>query len=398
MRDNLRQNRDLGLCAAVSDRRPSFWTNKRVLITGQTGFKGSWLSLWLEMLDASVIGYGLEPPTQPNLFEDARVGDGTTSTLAEICDLDQLCRAFHTFQPEIVFHLAAQALVRQSYLEPVETFATNVMGTVNVLEAARRSPSVRVVLVVTSDKCYENKEWLYGYRENEPLGGRDVYSSSKACSELVTAAYRASFFSTDGSPVVATARAGNVIGGGDWAKDRLIPDIMKSIRDGRYVQIRSPNAVRPWQHVLEPLHGYLLLAQALWDDKQRFAGPWNFGPDEDSTRSVSWILDAIAGVCGQMPRVRVDQSEQSLEAIHLKLDSTKARTQLGWTPRLDLPTALRWTTEWYLQYNDNEDPRTLTLDNIKGYQKMLEHGVKKDSLVGATVGPKTQRNSGGIIL
>jgi len=391
MRDEIHQNGDLGQRAVIPDRRSSFWANKKVLVTGHTGFKGSWLSLWLQRLKASVIGYGLEPPTQPNLFEAARIGLGMNATLGDVRNLARLSSVFDVHQPEIVFHLAAQALVRQSYLEPVETFSSNVMGTVNVLEAVRRNPCVRVVVIVTSDKCYENKEWLYGYRENEPLGGKDPYSSSKACSELVTAAYRASFFSNNDSASIATARAGNVIGGGDWAKDRLIPDIVKSIIGGRCIKIRNPNAVRPWQHVLEPLYGYLLLAEALWHGKQKFSGAWNFGPSDDSNRSVSWILDRVTKLSGHTPSVRTDRSEQSHEATHLKLDSSKALTCLGWTPKLDLPTALKRTIEWYFRHNEQEDPRELTLHNIQSYQKILEQQAKTGLVLGATENSETGR-------
>lgn len=280
----------------------NFWEGKRVLLTGHTGFKGGWLSLWLQSLGANVTGYALLPPTQPSLYEVARVGDGMYSHIADIRDLDRLVAVMRETRPEIVIHMAAQPLVRYSYVNPVETYATNVMGTVNLLEAVRQVGGVRVVVNVTSDKCYENREWIWGYREHDPMGGYDPYSSSKGCAELVAAAYRNSFFNPEAfgthGVALASVRAGNVIGGGDWAEDRLIPDFMRAIMAGRAVVIRSPHAIRPWQHVLEPLSGYLLLAQHLWTDGPAFAEGWNFGPVDEDAKPVEWIVEQLTGLWG----------------------------------------------------------------------------------------------------
>ena len=355
--------------------QPAFWCGKRVLITGHTGFKGSWLSLWLQQSGADVSGFALEPPTHPNLYELASVESGMHSTHGDVRDLDALCRAIESNGPEIVFHLAAQSLVRESYAEPVATFATNVMGTVNVLEAVRRNACVRVVVLVTSDKCYENREWLWGYRENEPMGGHDPYSASKGCAELAAAAYRASFFiSSSGGPhgpAVATARAGNVIGGGDWARDRLIPDIVRAFAASQPVRIRNPDAVRPWQHVLESLSGYLLLAELMWSRGHTFAGAWNFGPQAGDTRPVRWIVEVIAREWGADARWEIDRGMQPAEAITLRLDSSKATAELGWMPRWSLPTALRSIVEWHKAHLCGADLRAMTLRQIDAYTAAL---------------------------
>ena len=311
----------------------AFWAGKRVFITGHTGFKGGWLTLWLHGLGARISGYALAPPARPNLFELARVNETARSIEADVRDLDSLRLALAGAEPEIVFHLAAQSLVRQSYEEPVATYSTNVMGTVNLLEAVRRAPSVRALVVVTSDKCYENREREQGYREEEPLGGYDPYSSSKGCAELVTAAYRRSFLSRPEpgcQPVaVASARAGNVIGGGDWAKDRLIPDILGAFASGRPAQIRNPNAVRPWQHVVEPVAGYLALAEALWREHDA-AGAWNFGPRDEDTKPVAWIAEQLRQRWGGSVVWQVDGAPHPHEAGYLRLDCAKARDRLGW--------------------------------------------------------------------
>jgi CDP-glucose 4,6-dehydratase len=343
--------------------RPEFWRGKRVFVTGHTGFKGSWLCLWLQQAGASLAGYALAPDTEPNLFTLANVGGGMESTIADVRDPAAVRAAMERFKPEIVLHLAAQAVVRLSYDEPVETYATNVMGTVHVLEAVRHCPSVRAVVVITSDKCYDNREWEWGYRENEPMGGHDPYSSSKGCAELVTAAYRSSFFTRDGSAAVASARAGNVIGGGDWTRDRLIPDIMRAISEKRPVAIRNPGSVRPWQHVLEPLGGYLLLAEHLFEKGRDYAQGWNFGPRDHDCRPVSWIVDQLAS---QWPEVRwqVDNRDQPHEANFLKLDSSRAIARLGWQPRWDLATTLSSIVRWHKAHLAGRDVRATVLEQI----------------------------------
>lgn len=348
---------------------PEFWKNKNILVTGHTGFKGSWLSLWLQSMGARVTGYALPPPTQPSLFESANVAQGMRSIEGDICDLAGLKQQVETCKPEIIIHMAAQALVRYSYDSPVETYETNVMGTVNVLEAARHSDNVRVVLNITSDKCYENKEWIWPYRENEPMGGHDPYSSSKGCAELVAEAYRKSYFSEGPNAcVLASARAGNVIGGGDWATDRLIPDIIRAFTQSSTVVIRSPDAIRPWQHVLEPLSGYLTLVEKLWEHGQEFTGGWNFGPAEQGAKPVQWIVSRMIEAWGEGASYELDAQPQVHEANYLKLDSSKARSLLGWSPRLELSQALQWLTEWYKVCEQGENMREFTLSQIRAYQ------------------------------
>ncbi|MHC2823145.1 CDP-glucose 4,6-dehydratase [Bradyrhizobium huanghuaihaiense] len=317
---------------------PGFWNGKRVLVTGHTGFKGGWMVAWLRHLGAEVAGLALPPSTTPNLFDLAQTAQDIASVFADIRDPAAVKAVFDRFQPEIVFHMAAQAIVRASYDDPVGTYATNVMGTVHVFEAVRTS-GVRVVVNVTSDKCYDNKEWVWGYRETDPLGGKDPYSSSKACAELVTAAYRSSFFSGSRRIGFASARAGNVIGGGDWAQDRLIPDVIAAIRNGQPVPVRNPDAVRPWQHVLEPLSGYILLAEHLWRDPAAFSSEWNFGPDADSVRTVRWLVDRLALLWSVPPQQMPQPGEHPHEARLLSLDSSKARAHLGWAPRWGLDRA-----------------------------------------------------------
>ncbi len=353
-----------------------FYRNKVVLITGHTGFKGSWLSLWLQSCGAKVIGYALSPPTVPSLFVTASVADGMTSITGDVRDFSALLLTFQKYQPEIVIHMAAQALVRYSYDNPIETYGTNVMGTVNMLEAARLTSSVRAIVNVTSDKCYENREWVWGYRENEPMGGYDPYSSSKGCAELVTAGYRNSYFSQDTSAkhrvLLASARAGNVVGGGDWAEDRLIPDIMRAMLAGKSVSIRNPNTTRPWQHVLEPLSGYLMLAQKLCEeDGAAYSEPWNFGPNDEEAKPVSWIVDRLTQMWGEGASWTLDTNvDHPHEAHHLKLDCSKARAKLGFTPRTDLKTALNWTVEWYKQYNQKSDMRKVTEAQIMKFESV----------------------------
>lgn len=331
-----------------------FWKNKKVFITGHTGFKGGWLSLWLQRMGATVTGYALPPHDGACFFRDVQVGTGMTSLTADIRDADQLITAMGAAQPDIAFHLAAQPLVRTSYAEPAETYAINVMGTVNFLEAVRNIPSVRAAVVVTSDKCYENHERKRGYREDEAMGGADPYSSSKGCAELVTAAYRRSFFANDG-PAVATARAGNVIGGGDWAHDRLIPDMVRAFAADEPIKLRFPNAVRPWQHVLEPLKGYLILAERLYENGPEFARGWNFGPREEDAWRVLDVVKTGARIWGNGARWSVDGAFSPHEAKLLRLDCSQARTRLGWMPVLDLEKALNWTMSWYRAYLEGEN-------------------------------------------
>lgn len=352
-----------------------FWADKRVLITGHTGFKGSWLSLWLQKNGARVIGYALQPPTEPNLFEAAGVAEGMTSLTGDVRDLESLRQSMTDYAPEIVFHMAAQALVRSSYDDPVETFSTNVMGTVNVLESIRQSDTVKSAVMITSDKCYENREWIWGYRENDPMGGHDPYSCSKGCAELVSSAYVRSYFSSNdpgrSRASVATARAGNVIGGGDWSKDRLVPDIMAAVYGGRPVIIRSPSAIRPWQHVLEPLRGYLMLAEKLHLHGNEYTESWNFGPDDQDARPVSWIVEALTRNWGEGANWVVDQNEHPHEARYLKLDCSKARQLLGWRPVVNLSTALNWIVQWYQCLKNGDDMRQQTLDQIDRYEKLV---------------------------
>lgn len=348
-----------------------FWTDKRVFLTGHTGFKGGWLSLWLQNLGAEVTGYALVPGTDPNLFELARVGEGMTSHIADIRDLPTLTTVVRAAKPEIVFHLAAQPLVRESYRNPVETYTTNVLGTIHLLEAVRQTPSVRAVVNVTSDKCYENREWHWGYREDEAMGGYDPYSSSKGCAELVTAAWRRSYFSpaqpAGHSVALASARAGNVIGGGDWAEDRLIPDLLRAFQMGQPAFIRNPNAIRPWQHVLEPLSGYLLLAEKLYEEGSVYAEAWNFGPSEGDVRPVRWIAERLAQHWGGNAHWSHETGNHPHEAHWLKLDCAKARARLHWKPRWSLAQTLERIVQWHRQHQAGADLRALTLQQIQDY-------------------------------
>lgn len=353
---------------------PGFWADKVVLLTGHTGFKGAWLSIWLKKLGAKVVGYSLQPQTTPSLFMLAQVADGIESIEGDVRNLDNLRAVVSRHRPDIVIHMAAQALVRYSYHHPVETYATNVMGSVHVMEVARESDSIRAVLNVTSDKCYENREWVWGYREGEPLGGHDPYSSSKACAELITAAYRKSYFAAPDASVgavVASARAGNVIGGGDWAEDRLIPDVVRSFLNEQPVLIRYPKAVRPWQHVLEPLSGYLLLIERMWDRKDGFDQAWNFGSSANDARPVQSIVERMIDLWGGKASMKLDASAQLHEAGMLSLDCSKARTLLCWKPRLSLDNALEWTIEWYKAHQRGSDVRRLTEDQIDRYQRLV---------------------------
>ena len=351
----------------------SFWKSRRVFVTGHTGFKGSWLSLWLVSLGAEVYGYALKPATHPSMFHAVGLQGQMESFLGDVRDLAALEAAMRRFQPEVVIHMAAQPLVRLSYEQPLETYAVNVMGTAHVLDAVRRTPSVRAVVSVTSDKCYENRERPEPYREDESMGGHDPYSSSKGCAELVTAAYRRSFFHGPAPRTnVASARAGNVIGGGDWAPDRIVPDIIRAFSRHAAVGVRNPHAVRPWQHVLEPLSGYLLLAERLYREDAKYEGGWNFGPSEADAQPVRHLVDEMARLWGDGARWQ-DQSEANAphEAHLLRLDSSKARAQLGWCPRWRLDDALARTTEWYRHYDQVHSAdamREFTLGQIAAYQ------------------------------
>jgi CDP-glucose 4,6-dehydratase len=344
-----------------------FWNGKQILITGHTGFKGSWLAFWLKMLGAEVCGYALAPETQPNLFENLQLESEIESVIGDVRDLENFEKTLKNFQPEIIFHLAAQSLVRKSYRAPVETYATNVIGTINVLEAVRRVDSVKAVVVVTTDKVYENKEWHWAYRETERLGGFDPYSNSKACAELAVSAYRNSFFA-ESDCLIATARAGNVIGGGDWSEDRLLPDVFRSLVFGEKLEIRNPHSIRPWQQVLEPLSGYMKLAEKLYTGEENFAEAWNFGPVEEDSKSVGWILEEIRKIWNEPVNWKIAEGIQPHEACLLKLDSAKAKSELNWLPKLSLAEALNLTTEWYRGFKDKKDLTELTKDQISFYQ------------------------------
>jgi CDP-glucose 4,6-dehydratase len=347
----------------------SFWKGKKVYLTGHTGFKGSWLSLWLQNMGALVKGYSLKENTKPALFTKANVAAEMESEIGDIRNLEKLTKSMVSFSPDILIHMAAQPLVRLSYQEPVDTYTTNVIGTVNVLEAARKCPNLKAIVSVTTDKCYENKEWEWGYRENESMGGHDPYSSSKGCAELVTSAYRKSFFNSENTASLASARAGNVIGGGDWAEDRLIPDILKAFEKSKPVVIRNPLSTRPWQHVLEPLSGYLVLAQELFLNGDEFAEGWNFGPKDEDCKPVSWILDEMVTFWGNNASWCLDTNNNPHEAGFLKLDCSKASNRLKWNPKWSLQQTLNSIVDWHQIYIDGGDLKIKCLMEINKYNR-----------------------------
>lgn len=346
----------------------NFWKGRKVLVTGHTGFKGCWMALWLQSMQAEVIGVALDPPTSPNLFTLLEMDKSITDIRCDIRDFEKLAALFKQHNPEIVFHMAAQPLVRYSYEHPIETYQTNVMGTVHVLEALKACSNVRAIVNVTTDKCYENKEWPWGYREIEPMGGFDPYSSSKGCSELITSAYRSSYFNS-ANVGLASARAGNVIGGGDWAQDRLIPDLITACIQQVSLEIRYPHATRPWQHVLEPLSGYLCLAEQLYNDPQKYAESWNFGPRDTEARTVGWIADEVLKNWGTKLKWTLAEKEQVHEATYLKLDCSKAATRLHWTPRWDIQKTLDATVSWYKAHDQKADMHAFTLAQIAEYSQ-----------------------------
>jgi CDP-glucose 4,6-dehydratase len=344
-----------------------FWQGKRVFLTGHTGFKGSWLSLWLQRMGASVKGYALEPITSSNLFDEASVSDGMISEIGDIRNLNTLSKSITNFNPDILIHMAAQPLVRLSYIEPIATYETNVMGTLNVLEAARKCENIKAILAITTDKCYENDNRDFGYAENQPMGGYDPYSSSKGCCELLISSYRRSFFSSKDSPNLASARAGNVIGGGDWSLNRLVPDILKSFESNNPVVLRNPLAIRPWQHVLEPLFGYLILAEDLYKKGTEYSGAWNFGPNDEDCKSVEWILKKMITIWGEGASYEIDTNFNPHEANILKLDCSKAEIGLNWKPKWDLEKALELTIAWHKQWLSKGNMRNICMNEIDQY-------------------------------
>ena len=353
----------------------SFWKGKKVFLTGHTGFKGSWLSLWLQKMGAEVKGFSLQPPTNPSLFIESSVAEDMESDIGDVRDSERLFQSVSDFKPQIVFHMAAQSLVRFSYDSPIETYATNVMGTVHLLDAIRRIGGVKAIVNITSDKCYENREWVWSYREIDPMGGYDPYSSSKGCAELVSSAYRQSYYNTSQYEshgcALASVRAGNVIGGGDWAVDRLIPDMLRAFEKKEIVRIRNPFAIRPWQHVLEPLSGYLTLAQYLFQQGPEFSEGWNFGPDESDSKSVQWVVETLAKSWGSDARWEKDSDEHPHEANFLKLDCSKARLKLKWRPILELPETIEKIVLWHKTWLSGADIRKHTLKEIEDYMSKL---------------------------
>lgn len=345
-----------------------FWRGRKVFITGHTGFKGGWLSLWLQELGAEIMGYSLLPSTTPNLFEVASIGAGMKTIIGDIRDVNSLREAVKSFKPEIIFHLAAQSLVMKSYADPIDTYSTNFMGTINLFEAARGCDSVRAIINVTSDKCYENKEWDWGYRETDPMGGYDPYSNSKGCAELLTSAYRNSFFTKQGVSL-ASARAGNVIGGGDWAEYRLIPDIFRALANGQSLNVRNPQSIRPWQHVLEPLAGYIALSESLYTSGSIYADGWNFGPNDEDVKTVGWIINHLSNELGGRIKCAHSEGSHLHEATYLKLDCSKAKNHLNWKPRWNIQEALEKIVDWHRAFIDGGDMRQFSIGQIDKYME-----------------------------
>ena len=361
----------------------SFWQYRKVFVTGHTGFKGSWLSLWLDAMGADVTGYALKPPTEPSLFEQARIGECIRSIQGDVRDFARLKSAIAECDPDVVIHMAAQSVVRYGYQEPVETYATNVMGTVHLLEAVRQLKRPRVVLNVTSDKCYANQEWVWGYRESDPMGGHDPYSNSKGCAELVTGAYRDSYFSANAMSssgvALASARAGNAIGGGDWTANQLIPDLVQAFMDRRPCRIRNPLAIRPWQFLLEPVHGYLLLCEKLAEEGSSFASGWNFGPAQSDARPVSWIADTLTALWGEGASWTRDGGTHPGEAQLLRLDTSKSMTGLDWHPVLPLAQGLEWVVEWYQAFRAGDHVQSVTRRQIERYEHLLRDRAQRNA-------------------
>ena len=349
----------------------SFWKNKKILITGHTGFKGSWLTVWLKKLGADITGFSKSVPTNPSLFETVNIEKDIKSVIGDIQNYELLKETIRKCQPEIIFHMAAQSLVIKSYSNPIETFSTNVMGTVNLLYAVKETKKPKIVINITSDKCYENNESLEGYTEDDPMGGYDPYSSSKGCAELITKSFRKSFFNSDHENNIglASVRAGNVIGGGDWAENRLIPDIIRAIKNKENVKIRNPKALRPWQHVLDPLNGYISLAEKLWDEQTKYSEGWNFGPEKNEVKPVSWIIEKFNELWKNKINLVVGNNELH-EANNLILNCQKAKSRLGWNSKINTETALKWTIEWYTKYFDGENMREVTEKQIVEFQKL----------------------------
>ncbi|MCH6255342.1 CDP-glucose 4,6-dehydratase [Puniceicoccaceae bacterium K14] len=349
----------------------SFWKNKTVFITGHTGFKGSWLSIWLAKIGCNVIGYSLPSPTTPSLYQSSNIEDSITNIEGDIRDLDTLKTSIAKYKPDIVLHMAAQALVRESYDNPIETYMVNVIGTANVLEAIRGSESVKVFVGITTDKCYKKQDGPWGYKETDPLGGNDPYASSKAGSELVIHSYRKSFFQKQNT-AIASVRAGNVIGGGDWAKDRIIPDAMRAFQTNKMLHIRNPHAVRPWQFVMEPIRGYLMLAEKLWDNPAGYEDGWNFGPNEDSSKEVGYIVKFLVNKWDGSTNWKLDTLENPPEDGFLRLDSSKARWKLGWKPMIHLDECLEWIVEWYQKQNNGENILEITENQLSRYEAICK--------------------------
>ena len=353
----------------ISKVNPRFWKNKKVFLTGHSGFKGSWTSIWLSNMGAIVKGFSLPPNIHPNLFEEAKISEHINSEFGDIRDFNVLKKSMISFSPEIIIHMAAQPLVRKSYEDPIETYTTNVIGTLNVLEIATKHTNVKTILIITTDKCYENNEMNIGFKESDPMGGHDPYSSSKGCCELLVSSYRRSFCINANSPKIASVRAGNVIGGGDWSNDRLIPDILKAFQNNNKVLIRNPQSIRPWQHVLEPISGYFILIEKLFISENDFSEAWNFGPDYDDCKSVRWITKKLCNLWGDNAKWDIDKSENPHEAGFLKLDYSKAVNRLGWVPKWNINFSLKLIVQWHKKWLDNEDIYRECIEQIKLYSK-----------------------------